>query len=96
MIKIIAEHFVKEDCMEKFKELSKIIVEKTNELDEGCISYAMCQDDKDPLHCAMIEEWESMEMLDKHMQTAHFKEIVPQIGECCSAPAVFSLYNKLF
>ena len=96
MLKVVAEHIIKEDCLEKFKELSKIIVEKTVALDQGCISYAVCQDINNPLHCSMIEEWESQQMLDKHMQAAHFIEIVPKIGECCEGAMVITLYNKLF
>ena len=96
MLKVVAEHYVKEDCMEKFKELSKTMVEKTVALDKGCISYTVCQDIKDPLHCSMIEEWESKELLDKHMQAAHFIELVPKIGECCTGSTVITLYNKVY
>ena len=96
MLKIVAEHYVKEDCMERFMELSKIIVEKTVKLDQGCAAYSMCQDINNPLHCSIIEEWESKEMLDRHMQAAHFAEIVPKIGECCTGPTAITVYNKLF
>ena len=96
MLKVVAEQYVKEECLEQFKELAKTIVEKTVALDQGCISYSVCQDVHDPLHCSMIEEWESQEMLDKHMQAAHFIEIVPKIGECCAGKTVFTMYNKLY
>jgi len=96
MLKVVAEHHVKEDCLERFKELSKIIVEKTVTLDQGCISYTVCQDINDPLHCSMIEEWESQEMLEKHIQAPHFIEIVPKLGECCEGAMVLTLYNKLY
>jgi len=95
MLKVVAEHYVKEECLEKFKELSKIIVEKTVALDEGCISYAVYQDTNNPLHCSMIEEWESQQMLDKHMKAAHFIETVPKIGECCEGKMVITLYKNL-
>jgi len=94
MLKVVAEHYVKEDCMEQFKGLAKIIVEKTVALDQGCISYAVYQDVNDPLHCSMIEEWESQQLLEKHMQAAHFIEIVPKIGECCTSPTAITLYSK--
>jgi len=96
MLKIVAEFKVKGDCLEKFKELTQIIVEKTNTLDQGCISYALYQDNNDPLHCSMIEEWESQEMLDKHMQAPHFIELVPQIDGFCSAPVNVTVYKKLY
>jgi len=96
MLKVVAEHYVKEDCLEKFLELSKEIAEKTNALDEGCISYSMCRDINVPLLYSMIEEWESKETLDKHMQSAHFLEIVPQIRDCCSSQGGIHLYEKLY
>ena len=96
MLRVVAEHHVKKESLEQFKELAKIIVEKTVALDQGCISYAMYQDIDDPLHCTIIEEWESKELLDKHMKAAHFVEIVPKIGECCTGSMSIALYNKLF
>jgi len=96
MLKVVAEFNVKQDCLEKFKELTSEIVGKTVSLDQGCISYALCQDIGDPLHCAMIEEWESKDMLEKHMQASHFIELVPKISECCTEPPAIVLYNKLY
>ena len=96
MLKVVAEQFVKEECLEQFKELAKVMVEKTVTLDEGCISYALCQNVDNPLHCSMIEEWESKEMLDKHLQAPHFLEIVPKLGEFCTGSINITLYNKLF
>ena len=96
MIKIVAENRVKEGNLEQFLDLARVIVEKTTTLDKGCISYAMCQDTADPLHCSIIEEWESQEALDKHMKAAHFLEIVPKMSEFCESPAKATLYKKLF
>ena len=96
MLKITAEHFVKEDSLPQFMELSRRLAEKTVKSDQGCISYSMYQDINDPLHCTFIEEWETKELLDKHMQAAHCVELIPKIGECCSRPTVIALYEKLF
>ena len=96
MIKVVAEHHIRKDGIEQFLELTKVVVEKTVKLDEGCVSYSMCQDTEDPLHCSMIEEWESKEALEKHMRSAHFLEIIPKTGEFCEGPVSITLYNKLF
>ena len=96
MIKVVAEHRINKDGLEQYLELAKIIVEKTVTLDEGCISYAMCQDIEDPFHCTMIEEWESRAALDRHMKAAHFLETVPKMGKFCEGPTDITLYNKLF
>ena len=96
MIKVVAENHVKEADLDRFLELAKIIVEKTVTLDKGCISYSLCQDFSNPLHCSMIEEWESKEALDEHMKSGHFKEIVPKLGGFCESPTDITLYKKLF
>ena len=96
MIKVVAESLIREDCLEQFLEASKTLVEKTVALDEGCISYALYQDAANPLHTAMIEEWESQEALDKHMKSAHLLGFIPKMGECREGPPVMALYNKLF
>lgn len=96
MLKIVAEFRVNKDSLEQFLGLAKVIVEKTVALDKGCVSYSLCQDTADPLHCSIIEEWENQELLDEHMKTAHFIEIVPKLSDTCVSPPAITLYNKLF
>ena len=94
MVKVVANNFVKEECVDEFLRLAKIIVEKTNALDKGCISYQLCRNTQDPLHFAMLEEWESMADLEKHMQAAHFAEIIPQFAPLCSKDGGIDLFEK--
>ena len=96
MVKVVANNFVKEECVDEFLRLTKIIVEKTNELDKGCIKYELCRNSQDPLHFAMLEEWESMADLDAHMKAAHFTEIIPQLGALCSKDGGISLFDKVW
>ena len=96
MIKVVAENYIKEGCLEQFLELTKVIVEKTVALDKGCISYSLCQDKANPLHCSMLEEWETQEDLDAHMESEHFKDIIPKSAQFCAGPPTITLYTKLF
>jgi quinol monooxygenase YgiN len=80
MIKVIAKSFTKENQIEKVLELAKELVEATVQ-EEGCISYEMYQDEKDPKILIMVEEWETIEALNKHMASEHFIKIVPQMNE---------------
>jgi len=93
MVKVVANNFVKADGVDEFIRLAKIIVEKTNALDKGCIKYALCRDLQDPLHFAMLEEWESMADLDAHMKAAHFTEIIPQLGALCDKEGGISIFE---
>jgi quinol monooxygenase YgiN/putative flippase GtrA len=79
-IHVIAESYVRADAADAYLALAKQIVEKTNALDKGCVSYRLVRDKADPRHFAMIEEWTDQASLDAHMASAHFVEIIPQMG----------------
>ena len=96
MIQVVANDFIKPECVEDFLALAKIIVAKTNELDKGCIKYGMVRDIKDPTHFAMIEEWESQEDLENHMKSAHFQEIIPQMSVMQAKKSEICLFEKAF
>lgn len=81
-IKVVANNYIREDAVETFINAARVLVAKTNELDAGCISYALHRNLADPTHFVMIEEWTDQAALDAHMKAAHFLEIVPQLGAC--------------
>lgn len=94
MIKVVANNYVKKECLDDFLRLNREIIEKTNTLDKGCIKYELWGDTQDPLHFAMIEEWESIADLEAHMQSAHFKEIIPQMGPFASKQGEITVFEK--
>lgn len=93
MIKIVAKQFVKPDQIDSYIELMSELATKTNQLDEGCIEYAIFQDLKTPQIITLIEEWESQEALDKHMEADHFKEIVPKLDAYYEKPGDVNFYR---
>lgn len=95
MIQIVAKHIVKQDQIDRFITLAKKLVAETQKSDEGCIHYDLFQDLHDPKILTIIEQWESQDLLDKHMSAAHFKEIVPQLGELCESSGEINLYQKV-
>lgn len=95
-VKVVASTHIKEECLEEYLPLMKEIVEKTNALDKGCIRYELCRDTQNPLRFTMIEEWESQADLDAHMESAHFKEIIPKTGPFAAAPPDIAIYEKVF
>jgi len=94
MIKVVAKNIVKKEKIDEFIDLAKKLAEATNSKDEGCVHYDLYQDLNDPCILTFIEEWESMEALDRHMAAPHFKEIVPKLGAFADGPKEMHLYRK--
>ncbi len=49
------------------------LVDKTRAGDAGCIRYDLHQDNENPAHFLVFENWESKELLQKHIDSDHFK-----------------------
>jgi quinol monooxygenase YgiN len=94
MIKVIAKNFAKEDKIDKILELARELVETTVK-EGGCIKYEMYQDVKSPNVLIMIEEWKTMEDLNNHMSSEHFKRIVPQMSEYMDKKAELNVCKKV-
>jgi quinol monooxygenase YgiN len=76
---IVANIEAKEDQVELVKgELLKL-VEKTHAEDEGCILYTLHQDNETPAQFVVFENWASKELLQKHIDSAHFKACMAEI-----------------
>ncbi|MDR0839321.1 MAG: antibiotic biosynthesis monooxygenase [Oscillospiraceae bacterium] len=95
-IKVVANDYIAADKVETYLALAKQIVAKTNANDKGCISYQLYSDINDPVHFAMIEEWEDQESLDAHMKSPHFVELIPQLGACSAKEGGIAIYKKAF
>ncbi len=95
MIKVLAKHFVRPEKNELYQKLAGELVEKTNQLDEGCIEYGLYRDVQDPNGFVIVEKWESQKLLDRHMASAHFKEIVPQLDACFAKAEDVALYQPV-
>jgi len=79
MIKVVSKGIFYEDkTKEAIIMYEELVIETRKE--NGCISYNLCRDIKDSSILTMIEEWESVEALDKHTKTEHFTRIVPMVG----------------
>jgi quinol monooxygenase YgiN len=51
----------------------KNLIEPTCTKDAGCISYVLYRDQNDPAVFFFLEIWESKELLDRHLDSEHFK-----------------------
>ena len=94
MIKVIAKHFIREDKINEFLESANKLVEASLK-EEGCINYELYQDINDSDVVTIIEEWKDKTELDKHMDSEHFKSIVPKLGELSRKEGDINIYKKL-
>lgn len=79
-MKFFVKKYFKEEEVERAWELMKELAEKSV-VEEGCKVYALHRDIDNPLAIVLLEEWDSLEDQKRHMQTEHFKRIVPLVGE---------------
>lgn len=92
MLKVIAQDFIKPECIEEVMPLYRELVEKTKE-EPLCVSYDLFINQKDPGHFVFIEEWPDRAALDAHCNTEHFKKLVPLINHHQRSPATFLLMD---
>lgn len=94
MIKVTAKHFVKEDKINEFIHYAKKLVSATI-TEDGCIKYELFQDQNNPRILTIIEEWENQKVLDLHMNSPHFIELVPILGKFNEKDTDVNLYKKI-
>ncbi|MDF2800754.1 MAG: hypothetical protein K0S61_657 [Anaerocolumna sp.] len=95
MIKVVAKNYIREDKIEEFLELTRVLIEETNSKDTGCIEYNLFKDSKESNVFTFIEAWESYEDLNQHMKAKHFLELVPKLGEMAAKPGETNIYNEI-
>ncbi len=94
MIKVIARTRVREECIEAYHALAREIVAETRK-EAGNISYTMNQSTEDKQLHAMIEVWKSREALAAHLESEHFKRIVPQMGQFAEESFPLEIYTEV-
>lgn len=79
VLKVIAQDFIKLECIELLRPLYQELVEKTRQ-EPLCIAYDLFVDRKDPGHFIFVEEWPDRAALDAHCRSEHFTRLVPLIN----------------
>lgn len=75
VVTVVARIEAKKDKVEFVKEELLKLIEPTKK-DEGFIQYDLHQDNEDPAVFVFYENWESEELLDKHLATKHLSDYV--------------------
>ncbi len=94
MLKVVAKCTVSEGKHNEFMTVAKELIEATVK-EKGCIKYELFQDTSNPAILTIIEEWENKEVLDIHMNSAHFQKLVPLLAKLVSKDIELNVYSKL-
>lgn len=92
MIKVVAKFVIKSDRIEEMKSVCSDLIDETRK-ENGNISYELYQDVNNPEIFSFIEEWESQEALEKHMQTDHFKKAEVHFGNFSAKDPEINIYS---
>ena len=95
MTRVVAKKKLKAGKREEFTSLYREMVELTRQ-EEGCITYTLNSLEGDPDIFAVIEAWRSREDLNAHLESEHFKRIIPQANEFIAEAFPLEIYEELF
>ena len=86
--------FVKEGLASEFIKVASLLVEKSRQ-EKGCVSYQLCQDQKNPNVFTFIQQWKDPDLLEKYVQTNYFKELAARCAPLEEKASEFTFYNVL-
>jgi len=95
LIRVIAKSYAKSEHLDQLLRLSEEMVRETVK-EQGCISYELFQDVKEPNVLVILEEWADEQALEKHMGSEHFTRIIPQMNELREKPSEVNICKKIF
>ena len=93
MIAVVAKFVVKEEKIQEFLEVIKVLKEKSLS-DEGCVEYDLVKNIEKTNVFTMLEKWESKADLDAHMESLHFKEAFPKLNEVKEEDIQLDIYES--
>lgn len=94
MIKVVARNILKEGTKEQVLALLEEMIAETRK-EEGCITYELYELDSSPNTITFIEEWESLAKLTAHINSEHFKRIIPAVGKFVAEDSPVEIYRRL-
>ena len=94
MLRVVAKGKLKPDVKkEEYLQIARELVIETNK-EEGCISYVIHEDIKDPTIVTMIEEWVDEEAINLHNSSDHVRSIVPELRKLRESTEI-NLYQEV-
>lgn len=96
MIVVLAYVEIKDEAVQEFVVSANKCIEATRK-EVGNISYTLYASTESKSKFVIVEEWESKETLDAHMQTLHFATFGKEINSLLTTPLEIKIYeaNKI-
>ena len=94
MIVVYAKSIVSKNNIKEFINLATELIDETRK-EEGNVSYELIRGVDSKNLFAFIEKWESKDALDAHMNTKHFKTIVPEMGKLVDGEMQIAVHEVL-
>lgn len=94
MITIVAKNSVKTECVDVFRKLANELVIESNK-EAGCLEYNLYQDESNDTVFTFIEKWSSMNAVDQHNASNHFKKLVGEMKGLLNCPSEVNLYKTV-
>ncbi|MEI6056256.1 MAG: putative quinol monooxygenase [Lentisphaerota bacterium] len=89
-VTVIAKFTAKAGCTQKVKtQLCKLLVPTRKE--KGCINYDLHEDNSDAGVFIFHENWESNELLDKHLSSEHIKNFLSALPDIIETAEVHKM-----
>lgn len=95
VIKIVAKQYIKVGLIADYINLMRELADKTQKFDDGCIEYSIFQDNSNANIITLIEEWSDQNSLKKHMDSKHFKAIVPKLDAFYEKRGEVNFYHSV-
>ena len=92
MVRVLAKVVALPEQVASVKALLLTLVEQTRQ-EPGCIRYELWQNENDPTNFNWVEEWESREALESHLNTPHFKTTNANLSVLLATEPVIGLYQ---
>ena len=92
-IPVVAIFTVKEGAEAKVEHMFRAVIDTTL-AEEGCISYQLNRDTENASRFIWTEEWESRELLQKHLDAPHITTLFAEIPQYIVQSEVIAL-NKI-
>ena len=94
MIKVVAKNRIKQGSMDEVLNMLDEMIELTRK-EDGCIKYELFKNMNDSNVITFIEEWENMDKLNAHINSDHFKRIIPAVGKHAEEDIPVEVYEKI-
>jgi quinol monooxygenase YgiN len=94
MIVVFAKCIVNDSHIKEFIDLASELVNETRK-EEFYVSYELIRSIDNSNQFVFLEKWESKDTLDVHMNTRHFKSIVPELTKLIEGEMQVDMHELL-